>query len=183
MIRPSGPKIGLLLSDALVWLSLQIAGFSKKHSHTIFQALIFFMADAKPLTQGADVFSSFADVLKEMVNAGYGLNDVVSTLKDLGLSEREALRLKLKRHVQSRKRRQKAGLEMVYDALTKVLDSEIPERAGVFEKRYYNYLLLSNQAEIERKELVAFLLELKDLKLSRKARARISTAIDFLQDW
>ncbi|HIH21350.1 MAG: hypothetical protein J4478_01655 [Candidatus Diapherotrites archaeon] len=174
------------------------------------------MADAKPLTQGADVFSSFADVLKEMVNAGYGLNDVVSTLKDLGLSEREAkmlvelnvekqlpltsgkiesmvrkkiesnvqaLRLKLKRHVQSRKRRQKAGLEMVYDALTKVLDSEIPERAGVFEKRYYNYLLLSNQAEIERKELVAFLLELKDLKLSRKARARISTAIDFLQDW
>ena len=174
------------------------------------------MADAKPLTQGADVFSSFADVLKEMVNAGYGLNDVVSTLKDLGLSEREAkmlvelnvekqlpltsgkiesmvrkkiesnvqaLRLKLKRHVQIRKRRQKAGLEMVYDALTKVLDSEIPERAGVFEKRYYNYLLLSNQAEIERKELVAFLLELKDLKLSRKARARISTAIDFLQDW
>ena len=174
------------------------------------------MADAKPLTQGADVFSSFADVLKEMVNAGYGLNDVVSTLKDLGLSEREAkmlvelnvekqlpltsgkiesmvrkkiesnvqaLRLKLMRHVQSRKRRQKAGLEMLYDALTKVLDSEIPERAGVFEKRYYNYLLLSNQAEIERKELVAFLLELKDLKLSRKARARISTAIDFLQDW
>jgi len=160
-------------------------------------------------------FASFVDILREMVSAGYGFQDIFFTLKDLGLTEEEArtlielnvekqlpvasgkieaivkerierhveaLRKKIKRRVESKKRRVSKGLERLHNEVLKVVESEAPEKQSVFEKRYYNYVLLLNQVEIEHKELLAFLLELKALKLSRKSRSKVLHAISVLQN-
>ena len=94
----------------------------------------------------------------------------------------EALRKKIKRRVESRKRRVSKGLERLHSEISKVVESEAPEKQGVFEKRYYNYVLLLNQVEIEHKELLAFLLELKALKLSRKSKSKVLYAVSVLQN-
>lgn len=162
-----------------------------------------------------DPFASFADVLKEMVNAGYGFDDILRTLKDFGLSDSEArtlidlnvesqlpkasgkiesivkdriekhveaLKMKIKRRVESKKRRLSQGIEKVYSEVMSVLERELPQKRDVFEKRYYAFTLLLNQAEIERKELVALLLELTGAKISRKAKSKISRAIRALEE-
>jgi hypothetical protein len=173
------------------------------------------MPSKKQPEESEDPFASFVDVLKEMISAGYGFQEVLKTLEDLGLSKPkailliemnaekqlpeasgkieaivkqkiekhiEALKHKVKRRVASKKRRTTNALDSVYSEILEVLNSEAQEKKPVFEKRYYAYALLLNQAEIERKELIAFLLELGSLKLSRKAKARIFRAVNLLEE-
>ncbi|MDO8646924.1 MAG: hypothetical protein Q7R70_00725 [Candidatus Diapherotrites archaeon] len=162
-----------------------------------------------------DPFASFADILEEMVSAGYGFEEIMQTMKDLGLSEAEAgllvelnvekqipkvsgkiermvkekiekhvkvLKEKLKRRVESRKRRTQKELDLIHSQVSKALMAEFPEKNPIFEKRYFAYLLVLNQADIERKELLAFLEELDGLKASRKTKSKVLSAIRILND-
>ena len=173
------------------------------------------MPRENPAGKDEDPFASFVDILKEMVSAGYGFEEIIQTLKDLGLSEGEAgllvelnvekqlpsasgkierlvkervekhiqaLRQKLKRKVESRQRRLKKVLDLLHSQVSKALALELPEKQSVFERRYYNYLMILNQAEIEKKELIAFLMELKDLKMARKTKSKVLNAVRVLND-
>jgi len=173
------------------------------------------MAGKKQESGENDAFTSFVDILKEMLAAGYGFQEIIITLKELGLSEAEARLLvelnserqiplssgkidelvrkklekkiealgeRLNRKMQSRKRRKEKALEKIHDLAIAVAEKEAPDKKPAFERRYYNFVLLKNQLEIEKRELEAVLLEIASLKLSRSAKSNISSALRELKE-